>query len=128
MAKERTGGAGIDPVLDMVGGDYIHRNIDCLAPKGRLVNLYYLQGSKVEVDMMPVRVKSLILTGSQLRPQPLVVKAEIGTGPAQNAPAPFSSATQPGQQILVDRLGLGRGHAMREARIGNQRAILQQLR
>ncbi|AUH33660.1 NAD(P)H-quinone oxidoreductase [Paracoccus tegillarcae] len=80
VVKQRTGGEGVDLVLDIVGGDYIQRNIDCLAQKGRLVNLYYLQGSKVGIDMMPVLVKNLILTGSLLRPQPLEVKAEIGKG------------------------------------------------
>lgn len=80
VVKDRTGGEGVDLVLDIVGGDYIQRNIDCLAQQGRLVNLYYLQGSKVQIDMMPVLVKNLILTGSLLRPQPLEVKASIGKG------------------------------------------------
>lgn len=78
--KDKTAGEGVDLVLDIVGGDYIQKNIDCLGQKGRLVNLYYLQGSKVEIDMMPVLVKNLILTGSLLRPQPLAVKAEIAAG------------------------------------------------
>lgn len=78
VVTEKTGGEGVDLVLDMVGGDYIQRNLECLGHKGRLVNLYYLKGSKVEVDMMPVLVKNLTLTGSLLRPQPLNIKAEIG--------------------------------------------------
>ena len=80
VVQDRTQGQGVDIVLDMVGGDYIQRNLTCLAPKGRLINLYYLKGSKVELDMMPVLVKNLTLTGSLLRPQPLSVKAEIATG------------------------------------------------
>lgn len=80
VIKDKTDGQGVDLVLDIVGGDYIQKNIDCLAQKGRLVNLYYLQGSKVQIDMMPVLVKNLILTGSLLRPQPLTVKAEIAAG------------------------------------------------
>ncbi|MBC9245322.1 NAD(P)H-quinone oxidoreductase [Paracoccus sp. 11-3] len=80
VVRDKTGGEGVDLVLDIVGGDYIQRNIDCLAQKGRLVNLYYLQGSKVQIDMMPVLVKNLILTGSLLRPQPLTVKAQIAAG------------------------------------------------
>ena len=78
IITKATDGEGVDLVLDMVGGDYIQRNIACLGQKGRLVNLYYLQGSTVEVDMMPVLVKNLVLTGSLLRPQPLDVKARIG--------------------------------------------------
>lgn len=77
VVKEKTDGEGVDMVLDIVGGGYIQRNIECLAQKGRLVNLYYLQGSKVEIDMMPVLVKNLTLTGSLLRPQPLEVKDRI---------------------------------------------------
>ena len=64
-------------ILDMVGGDYIQKNIVSLAQNGRLINLYYLKGSTVEVDMMPVLFKGLTLTGSVLRPQPLSVKAQI---------------------------------------------------
>ncbi|QFT67932.1 Phthiocerol synthesis polyketide synthase type I PpsC [Labrenzia sp. THAF35] len=80
VIRGETEGRGVDLVLDMVGGDYIQRNMECLGQKGRLVNLYYLKGSKVEVDMMPVLVKNLTLTGSLLRPQPLSVKAEIAAG------------------------------------------------
>jgi len=77
VIAEHTGGKGVDIILDMVGGDYIQRNILSLAQNGRLINLYYLKGSTVEVDMMPVLLKGLTLTGSVLRPQPLSVKAQI---------------------------------------------------
>ncbi|PXW82705.1 putative PIG3 family NAD(P)H quinone oxidoreductase [Ruegeria sp. P4] len=77
VIAEKSGGKGVDLVLDMVGGDYIQRNMECLGQGGRLVNLYYMKGSKVEVEMMPVLVKNLTLTGSLLRPQPLFVKQAI---------------------------------------------------
>ncbi|WP_417792656.1 NAD(P)H-quinone oxidoreductase [Terasakiella pusilla] len=75
--KEATEGKGVDMILDMVGGDYIARNIKCLARKGRLINIAYLQGSTAEVNFMTVMMKQLTITGSTLRQQPLAIKAEI---------------------------------------------------
>ncbi|SCA58027.1 Quinone oxidoreductase [Candidatus Terasakiella magnetica] len=77
VIKEATGGKGVNMILDMVGGDYIARNIRCLARKGRLINIAYLQGSKAEVNFMSVMMKQLQITGSTLRQQPLAVKAQI---------------------------------------------------
>ncbi len=68
---------GVDVILDMVGGDYIARNIKSLAPDGRLVNIAYLQGSKAEVNFMAVMLKRLTLTGSTLRARDAAFKAEI---------------------------------------------------
>ena len=61
--------SGVDVILDMVGGDYIERNIKSLAPDGRLVQIAFQKSPKVEVNMMPVMLKRLTLTGSTLRPQ-----------------------------------------------------------
>lgn len=72
-----TGGKGVDVVLDMVGGDYIARNMKVAAVEGRIVNINYVRGSKVEIDFRPVMLKRLTLTGSTLRPQPTEVKAAI---------------------------------------------------
>lgn len=60
---------GVDVILDMVGGDYISRNIKALAADGRLVNIAFLKGSTAEINLMPVMLKRLTLTGSTLRPQ-----------------------------------------------------------
>ena len=68
---------GVDVILDMVGGDYIARNIKLAAMDGRIVNIAYLQGSTVEVNFMPVMLKRLTVTGSTLRPQPTQVKGAI---------------------------------------------------
>ncbi len=70
-------GKGVDVILDMVGGDYIQRNIKALAAEGRLVNIAYLKGSRAEVDFILVMLKRLTLTGSTLRIQPNTRKAEI---------------------------------------------------
>lgn len=76
VVKEATRG-GVDVVLDMVGGDYIGRNIACLARDGRLVNIAFRKGSKAEIDLLPVMLKRLTLTGSTLRIQPVGRKGEI---------------------------------------------------
>lgn len=62
-------GQGADLILDMVGGDYIPRDVKLLRPDGRLVLIAFLGGSKVELDFLPVMVKRLTITGSTLRPQ-----------------------------------------------------------
>jgi putative PIG3 family NAD(P)H quinone oxidoreductase len=77
VLSEVTDGAGVDVVLDMVGGDYIQKNISCLAVEGRLVSIAFLQGSVAEVNFLPVMLKRLTLTGSTLRPRSVEQKAEI---------------------------------------------------
>lgn len=75
--KEATGGCGVDLILDMVGGDYIARNINALAMDGRLSMIAFLGGPKAEVNFAQVMVKRLTLTGSTLRPQSDQAKAQI---------------------------------------------------
>jgi NADPH2:quinone reductase len=76
-AKAETQGRGVDVILDMVGGDYVERNIRSLADDGRLVNIAYQQGSKVTIDMMRIMLKRLTVTGSTLRIRSAEVKAGI---------------------------------------------------
>ncbi|MBB4267426.1 NAD(P)H-quinone oxidoreductase [Roseospira visakhapatnamensis] len=75
--KDATGGKGVDVILDMVGGDYLPRNVALLAPDGRHVSIAFLARSTVEMNFMPVMLKRLTLTGSTLRPQPVAAKARI---------------------------------------------------
>lgn len=72
-----TGGSGVDMVLDYIGGDYVERNLSVLKHGGRLVSLYFLQGSRVNVDLMPVLQRNLTITGSLMRPQPVTTKKQI---------------------------------------------------
>lgn len=65
----RTGGRGVDVILDMVGGEYVPRNIELLAVEGRLVQISFLKGPRVELDLMRIMAKRLTLTGSTLRPR-----------------------------------------------------------
>jgi len=75
--KSSTEGVGVNVILDMVGGDYIQRNFSAAAKDGRIVNIAFLNGSKVELDLMPVMLKRLTLTGSTLRAQSPKIKAVI---------------------------------------------------
>lgn len=68
---------GADLILDMVGGDYIPRNIKTLAEDGRLVQIAFLQGPVVELNFALMMVKRLTITGSTLRPQSVLAKAKI---------------------------------------------------
>jgi NADPH2:quinone reductase len=77
VIREATGGKGIDVILDMVGGDYIPRNLACLAVEGRLVQIAFLSGSKQEIDILPLMMKRLTLTGSTLRPRTVAQKGAI---------------------------------------------------
>ena len=75
--REATDGRGVDGVPDMVGGDYIARNIEVLATDGRLVQIAFLAGAKVEFNFLPMMLKRLTLTGSTLRPRTVAEKAAI---------------------------------------------------
>ena len=72
-----TDNRGVDVILDMVGGDYIQDNISCSAEDGRIVQIAFLKGSKRQLDLMPVMVKRLTLTGSTLRPRKPEFKAHL---------------------------------------------------
>jgi NADPH2:quinone reductase len=72
-----TGGQGVDVVLDMVGGPYIPKNISLLRRDGRLVFIAFLQGSRCDMDFMPVMLKRLRISGSTMRPRSMDEKAAI---------------------------------------------------
>ena len=72
-----TEGRGVNMILDMVGGSYIERNLRCLALEGRLVQIAFLQPSRVEADWMPLMIKRLTFTGSTLRPRSSAEKARL---------------------------------------------------
>ncbi len=78
------GGKGIDVILDMVGGDYIGRNIKALAKEGRLMNIAYLKGATAEINFLPVMLKRLTIGGSTLRVQSVERKGEIARALKKN--------------------------------------------
>lgn len=67
--RQATGGQGVDVIVDMVGGAYINKNLRLLAVNGRLVQIAFLEGSKAEIDALPIMTKRLSFTGSTLRPR-----------------------------------------------------------
>ncbi len=71
------GKRGIDVTLDIIGGDYIQKNITVAAREGRIININYQKGARVEVDFLPVMLKRLTLTGSTLRIRPVAEKAAM---------------------------------------------------
>lgn len=75
--KEATNGRGIDVILDMVGGDYIQKNLELATLDGRIVNIAYQQGFKAQINFIPVLMKRLTLTASTLRAQNPSQKAAI---------------------------------------------------
>ncbi len=77
VVKELTGGKGADVILDMVAGDYVAREIDCLADDGRIALIALLGGAKATVDLGQVLRRRLSISGSTLRPRPVSFKAAI---------------------------------------------------
>jgi len=77
VVKELTNGKGVDVILDMVAGDYVAREIGCLADDGRLVVIALLGGARADLDMGQVLRRRLTVTGSTLRPRPVDFKAAI---------------------------------------------------
>jgi NADPH2:quinone reductase len=75
--KERTGGAGVQAVIDMVGGDYVPRNLACLADEGRHVSIAVQRGATTEIPLFEIMRRRLTLTGSTLRPRPVEFKTLV---------------------------------------------------
>jgi putative PIG3 family NAD(P)H quinone oxidoreductase len=78
--REATGGRGANVILDMVGGDYVERDLRAAAEDGTVVQIAFLEGSKVELDLMRLMLRRLTLTGSTLRAQSLEAKARMARG------------------------------------------------
>lgn len=75
--REITGGAGVQAVIDMVGGDYLPRNLKCLAEEGRHVSIAVQRGPTAEIPIFDIMRRRLTLTGSTLRPRPTEFKALV---------------------------------------------------
>ena len=72
-----TDGRGVDLILDIIAGDYVPKNIKCLAVEGRMVIIATQGGLKTELNVLPIMMKRLTITGSTLRPRTVEQKAEI---------------------------------------------------
>ena len=99
--KDATDNRGVDVILDMVGGDYVQRNLSALAVEGRLVFIAFLRGAKLELNLAPVMMKRLTITGSTLRARPVEHKAAIAANLQKTVwPLLASGAIRP----IIDRV------------------------
>lgn len=118
LVKAETNGAGVDVILDMVGGDYVMRNLNTLARGGRLVNIAYQKGAKVEVDFRVVQAKILTLAATGLRGRPDSEKALIRDHLAREVWPLFEAGRlKPVTDRVLPLAEAGAAHqAMRESR------------
>ena len=85
VVRDATGGVGVNVILDMVAGDYINRDMKCLADDGRIVVIALLGGARSEVDGNQILRRRLTLTGSTLRPRPVAFKGAIAKALREHA-------------------------------------------
>ncbi len=83
--KKATDGRGVDVILDMVGGDYVPRNVELAALNGRIVIIASLRGRQADLNIGPIMLKCLVLTGSVLRPRTDAEKAAIAASLQEHA-------------------------------------------
>lgn len=84
VVKEITGGKGVDLTLDMVGGDYVEKNLDIAKVEGRIVQIAFLRSPKTEVNLMPLMLKRLTFTGSTLRARSVEEKGAVAAAVRQH--------------------------------------------
>ena len=114
-ALEITGGRGVDVVLDMVAGDYVAREVSCLAEDGRIVLIAVQGGTKAQFDAGLVLRKRLVITGSTLRPRPVAFKAAIAAALREKVwPLLEKRRVQPVIQEVFPAEQASRAHAAME--------------
>ncbi|HET9701097.1 MAG TPA: NAD(P)H-quinone oxidoreductase [Burkholderiales bacterium] len=116
VARAATGGRGVDVILDMVGGDYVARELQALADDGRLVLIAFLGGSKLNLDLMPLMLRRLTITGSTLRSRPVEAKARIAAALREKVwPLFESGAIRPVVHATFPLEDAAQAHALMEA-------------
>ena len=114
--KDLTGGRGVDVILDMVAGDYIGRNLKCLADDGRTVVIATLGGSKSTIDANELMRRRLTVTGSTLRPRSIEFKGQIAQNLQKHVwPLLTSGRIKPVIHATLPLEKAAQGHAMMEA-------------
>ena len=112
---DATGGRGVDVILDMVAGDYIARDMQCLADDGRIVIIAQLGGSHANVDTAQVMRRRLTITGSTLRPRPVAFKGAIARALREHAwPLLEKGAIKPIVHATFPLAEASKAHAMME--------------
>jgi len=124
--KAETGGQGVDVILDIVGGDYLKRNLACLKPDGRLVQIAFQNGPKTQIDLTPILLKRLTLTGSTLRARPVAEKAKIGEALRDHVwPALASGRIHPVVHAVFPLAEAEQAHRLLESGLHIGKIILQ---
>lgn len=114
--KALTGGKGVNVILDMVGGDYVGREIKCLADDGRIVLIATLGGSRAQVDANEVMRRRLTITGSTLRPRSVAFKGAIAQNLQKHVwPLLSAGKIKPIIHVVLPLDQAAQGHAMMEA-------------
>jgi len=93
VVREATDGRGVDVILDMVGGDYLQRNLDSLALEGRLVQIAFLKGPLSQISLAPLMQRRLTVTGSTLRPRSIAEKGAIAAAVRKHVWPLFEAGT-----------------------------------
>ncbi len=114
LSSQFSAGHGMDIILDMVGGAYFQRNIQAAARGGRIVNIAHLQGSQAEIDMMPVMLKNLTLTGSTLRARPIEEKTRLTRAIATHIWPHIGNAVKPIVDTTFPLSQAGAAHQLME--------------
>ncbi len=120
-----TDGVGVDVILDMVGGDYIARNMEAAAMSGRIVNIAYMQSFTAEVNFLPLMLKRLTLTGSTLRARPVVEKTRLTKAVAEAFWPHIGGAVKPIVDSVYPLAEAGKAHAHMETSAHIGKIILQ---
>ncbi len=116
VVKEATGGKGVDVVLDMVGGDYVARNIQAMARFGRHVSIASLGGPNASIPIFQVMAKRLTLTGSTLRPRSIEEKAAIARTVEEKVwPLVAGGRIKPLVHTVLPLEEAAQGHALMES-------------
>ena len=113
---EATGGKGVDVILDMVGGDYVPRNVELAALHGRVVIIASLRGRQADLNIGPIMLKCLVVTGSVLRPRSNEEKAAIAASLYEHAwPLIESGKVKPVIDTVFPFKDVARAHELMES-------------
>lgn len=109
-----TDGQGVDVILDMVGGEYLNRNIQAAAMGGRIVNIAFMAGFEATANFLPVMLKRLTLTGSTLRARPIEEKTRLTQAVAERFWPHIGGAVKPVVDCVIPLAEAGRAHQSME--------------
>ena len=117
---------GADLILDIIGGDYVARNVKAASPDARIVQLAFNGGSKIEIDLMPIMLKRLVYTGSTLRSRPDAFKSAVAAGLAEHVWPMFADGrVRPHTHKVFGFDAAAEAHAMMEGGTHRGKILLQ---